>query len=59
MERSLLGRLHGLANIIKAVGAAAITHCHLMDLGTQGAEQCQALQIDVSWINNKVAGTQG
>lgn len=30
-----------------------------MDLGTQGAEQRQALQIAVSWINNKEAGTQG
>lgn len=30
-----------------------------MDLGTQGAEQRQALQIAVCWINMKVAGTQG
>ena len=30
-----------------------------MNLGTQGAEQRQALQITMSWINNKVAGIQG
>lgn len=30
-----------------------------MDLRTQGAQRHRALQIAVSWINDKVAGTQG
>lgn len=48
MQRSS-GRYH-----LNLWGSCYKTYCQLMDLGTQGTEQCQALQISVSWINNKV-----